>query len=125
MSKPTKVDTVTPSLLGAAAEHYVMCQLLRRGRLAALAPTGMPFADILVSDEQGTALSAVQVKGRTVGADGGWLMSEKHEGFKERLYIYCFVDFGAKLDGQPECWIVPKHASLGCYTDGSCGLLLT
>ena len=38
-----------------------MCQLLRRGKLAALAPAGMPFADILVCDERGSALSAVQV----------------------------------------------------------------
>ena len=53
------------SLLGAAGEHHVMCQLLRRGKLAALAPAGMPFADILVSDDRGSALSAVQVKSRT------------------------------------------------------------
>jgi hypothetical protein len=38
------------TLLGAAAEHYVMCQLLRRDMIAALAPTGVPDADIIVSD---------------------------------------------------------------------------
>ena len=85
-----------------------MCQLLRRGKLAALAPAGMPFADILVSDERGSALSAVQVKARTYGADGGWHMSEKHEMFREDLHIYCFVDFGIDLTGQARCWIVPS-----------------
>lgn len=108
MSKAAKVKSITTSLLGAAAEHYVMCQLLRRGKLAALAPAGMPFADILVSDEHGSALSAVQVKARTHGADGGWHMSEKHESFREGLYTYCFVDFGTNLEAQPRCWIVPS-----------------
>ena len=86
MSKTVKVRNVTTSLLGAAAEHYVMCQLLRRGKLAALAPAGMPFADVLVCDEHGNALSAVQVKARTSGADGGWHMSKKHEDLRGGLY---------------------------------------
>jgi hypothetical protein len=37
------------TLLGAAGEHYVLCQLLRRGYIAALAPIGVPNADILVT----------------------------------------------------------------------------
>lgn len=77
------------SLLGAAAEHYVMCQLLRRGKLAALAPIGLPFADIIVSDHLGSALSAVQVKARTFGADGGWHMSVKHEQVDRPFVVYC------------------------------------
>ncbi len=109
MSKPEKLATVSTSLLGAAAEHYVMYQLLRRGKLAALAPAGMPFADILVCDDRGSALSAVQVKARTYGADGGWHMSKKHEDFREALYIYCFVDFGTDLRSQPKCWVIPSE----------------
>lgn len=97
------------SLLGAAAEHYVMCQLLRRGKLAALAPIGMPFTDIIVSDHLGSALSAVQVKARTYGADGGWHMSVKHEKAKEPFVLYCFVDFGIDLTTQPKCWVVPSR----------------
>lgn len=31
------------SLLGAAGEHYIMCELLRRGYIAALAPQGIPI----------------------------------------------------------------------------------
>jgi hypothetical protein len=33
------------TLLGAAGEHYVMAELLRRGYVAALAPQGVPNAD--------------------------------------------------------------------------------
>lgn len=108
MTKAANDSRVNSSLLGAAAEHYVMSQLLRRGKLAALAPTGMPFADILVCDEHGTALSALQVKARTYGLDGGWHMNRKHEDCREKLHIYCFVDFGVDLNGQPRCWIVPS-----------------
>ena len=96
------------SLLGAAAEHYVMSQLLRRGKLAALAPIGMPFADIIVSDHIGSALSAVQVKARTKGVDGGWHMSVKHEKVDQTFVLYCFVDFGTDLTTQPRCWVVPS-----------------
>ncbi len=44
------------TILGAAGEHYVMCQLLRRDLIAALAPTGVPNADIIVTDK-GTSFS--------------------------------------------------------------------
>ena len=68
------------TILGAAAEHYVMCQLLRRNMIAALAPAGVPDADIIVSDRVGSALAAVQVKARRdIGSDGGWHMKAKHE----------------------------------------------
>jgi hypothetical protein len=73
------------TLLGAAAEHYVMCQLLRREMIAALAPVGVPNADIIVCDIKGSKLAAVQVKARReIGSDGGWHMKEKHEGILER-----------------------------------------
>jgi hypothetical protein len=41
-------DGPNSTILGAAGEHYVMCQLLRRNMIAALAPTGVPNADIAV-----------------------------------------------------------------------------
>ena len=103
-----EAKTSYTTILGAAAEHYVMCQLLRRSLIAALAPAGVPFADILVSNHLGSALSAVQVKARTVGADGGWHMSSKHEKLDQAFYLYCFVDFGPDLNNQPRCWIVPS-----------------
>jgi hypothetical protein len=97
------------TLLGAAAEHYVMCQLLRRDMIAALAPTGVPDADIIVSDRLGSALAAVRVKARRdIGRDGGWHMSAKHEKIKRDLLFYCFVDFGRELKDAPKCWVLPS-----------------
>ena len=52
------------SLTGAAGEYYVMSQLLRRSFIAALAPTGVPNCDIVVTDEIGDRLCAIQVKTR-------------------------------------------------------------
>lgn len=48
------------SLIGAAGEHYVMAELLRRGFIAALAPQGVPNMDIVVTDATGAQLCAVQ-----------------------------------------------------------------
>ncbi len=47
------------SLFGAAGEHFVMCQLIRRGFVAALALAGVPNADIIVSEDLGHRLSAI------------------------------------------------------------------
>lgn len=44
------------SLLGAAGEYYVMAELLRRGYIAALAPQGVPNADVVVTDVEGARL---------------------------------------------------------------------
>ncbi len=102
-------EPVNSTILGAAAEHYVMCQLLRRGMIAALAPAGVPDADIIVSNRLGSALAAVQVKARRdIGSDGGWHMKAKHERMARPLLFYSFVDFGKALDAAPRCWIVPS-----------------
>ncbi len=101
--------TSKTSLLGAAGEHYVLCQLLRRDFIAALAPQGVPNADIIVTDDIGQRLCAVQVKTRReLGSDGGWHMSKKHEGIISDRLFYCFVDFGESLNAQPECYIIPS-----------------
>ena len=52
------------SLTGAAGEHFAMSELLRRGYIAALAPAGVPNCDIVVTDDIGDRLCAVQVKRR-------------------------------------------------------------
>jgi hypothetical protein len=68
------------TLLGAASEHYVMSELLRRGYIAALAPQGVPNADIVVTDIEGSRLCSIQVKSRrALGSDGGWPMKAKHD----------------------------------------------
>ncbi|MEJ1970046.1 MAG: hypothetical protein WDN03_15655 [Rhizomicrobium sp.] len=74
-AKPAKET----SIIGAAAEHYVMYQLLRQGLIAALAPKGVPEVDILVTDRGGSSLAEIQVKGRQFSKDGGWTMNVKHE----------------------------------------------
>jgi hypothetical protein len=97
------------TILGAAGEHYVMCQLLRRGMIAALAPVGVPNADIVVTDQIGNRLCALQVKARReIGSDGGWHMKPKHQELSSPNLFYCFVDFRASLTDQPKCWVVPS-----------------
>lgn len=97
------------TILGAAGEHYVMHCLLRKNFIAALAPTGVPNADIIVSDDLGSRLFAMQVKVRSGrGSDGGWHMKEKHEKLRSENLFYCFVDFGSGLQEAPKCWIVPS-----------------
>jgi hypothetical protein len=70
-------------LLGAAGEYHVIAELLRRGYIAALAPQGVPNADIVVTDIEGSRLCWIQVKTRQdLGSDGGWHMNAKHENLR-------------------------------------------
>lgn len=97
------------TLLGAAGEHYVMSVLLRHDYIAALAPVGVPNCDIVVTDEIGDKLCAIQVKTRVdKGSDGGWHMSRKHESIASPGLFYAFLDFGRTLTEQPSCFIVPS-----------------
>ena len=97
------------TVLGAAGEHYVMCQLLRRGLIAALAPVGVPNTDIVVTDDFGDRLCAIQVKTRQdKGSDGGWHMGRKHESILSSSLFYAFLDFGKTLIDPPKCFIIPS-----------------
>jgi hypothetical protein len=99
----------TSTTLGAAGEHFVMCQLLRRGFIAALAPPGVPNADIVVTDQVGERLCAVQVKSRVAkGRDGGWHMKSKHENIQSPTLFYAFVDFGEDVTSHPITFVVPS-----------------
>lgn len=105
--KPQKPLSKT-SLTGAAGEHYVMSELLRRGYLAALAPAGVPNADIVVTDLNGSRLCAIQVKTRRgAGQDGGWHMQAKHEHSLGKRYFYCFVDFREPHNVRAAVYVVP------------------
>jgi len=96
-------------LLGAAGEHHVMSELLRRGYIAALAPQGVPNADIVVTDIEGTRLCSIQVKSRRdLGSDGGWHMKAKHEGIRGERLFYCFVDFGKTPEVRPLVYVLPS-----------------
>jgi hypothetical protein len=102
------------TLLGAAGEHYVMCQLLRRGFIAALAPVGVPNCDIVVTDDIGDRLCAIQVKTRRdLGSDGGWHMSQKHERLVSPTLFYTFVNFRNGPDELPTCLVVPSEIVAG------------
>lgn len=97
------------TILGAAGEHYVLFQLLRRGFIAALAPQGVPNCDIIVSDRVGERLCAIQVKTRRdIGSDKGWHMSQKHERLKSENLFYCFLDVGKAPGDSPLCYVVPS-----------------
>ncbi|WP_181704459.1 hypothetical protein [Chthonobacter albigriseus] len=86
-----------------------MSELLRRGFIAALAPIGVPNADIVVTDLEGSRLCSVQVKTRReLGSDGGWHMGEKHERIRGERLFYAFVDFGKALDEHPVVYVVPS-----------------
>ena len=98
------------TLLGAAAEYYVLCQLLRRRQLAGLTPTGVPYADIIVTDEYAVPKASIQVKARRdIGSDGGWHMKAKHEKGAHDELLYAFVDFGPSSASVPACWIIPSR----------------
>jgi hypothetical protein len=97
------------TLLGAAGEHHVMSELLRRGYIAALAPQGVPNADIVVTDVNGARLCSIQVKTRRdIGSDGGWHMKAKHEQIKSDRLFYCFVDFGKDFAARPLVFLLPS-----------------
>jgi len=98
------------TLLGAAGEYYIVCELLRRGYIAALAPQGVPNTDLVVTDLLGHRLCTIQVKSRRdKGADGGWHMKAKHEDIVGKHLFYCFVDFGKTVDCNPIVYVVPSR----------------
>jgi hypothetical protein len=106
------------TLLGAAGEHYVLCQLLRRGYIAALAPLGVPNADILITDTDGERLVAIQVKTRrNIGTDKGWHMKPKHERLISDSLFYCFVDFGDGFEDRPQTYVVPSRVVAAAIRD--------
>jgi hypothetical protein len=99
------------SLTGVAGAHYVLSELLRRGYIAALGPTGVPNADIVVTNMEGSRLCSIQVKSRRgVGADRGWHMSQKHEGPLGDRHFYCFVDFREPQKVRPLVYVMPAAA---------------
>jgi hypothetical protein len=95
-----------------------MSELLRRGMIAALAPAGVPNCDIVVSDNIGDRLCAVQVKTRSsTGADGGWHMGKKHEELVSATLFYCFVDFATGKDCAPFTYVVPASVVAATLTE--------
>src|SRR3546814_17422607 len=82
------------SLTGAAGEHFVMSETLRRGMIAALAPAGEPNCAIVVTDHIGERLCAVHVKTRPgTAAGGGWPVGKNHEHLTLAPMFYRSLDF--------------------------------
>jgi hypothetical protein len=98
------------SLLGSAGEHYVLCQLLRRDWVAAIAPEGVPNTDIIITDIEGNKQYAIQVKSRrNIGSAKGWHMGKKHESIISDSLIYCFVDMGDSPSDSPVTYVIPSR----------------
>jgi hypothetical protein len=103
------------SLTGAAGEHFVMAHLLNEGFIAALAPTGVPTADIVVTDDIGDRLCSIQVKTRReLGSDGGWHMSKKHEAIRWPTLFYVFVGFKNDPTVVPDLFVIPSATVAEC-----------
>ena len=95
-------------IVGAAGEHHVLSQLLRRGWIATLAPDGAPNMDILVTDENSKKLCAIQVKTRRdIGRDRGWHMRPKHETMIAADLFYVFVDVGRRPSDRTVSYVLP------------------
>jgi hypothetical protein len=106
------------SLTGVAGEHHVLSELLRRGYIAALAPAGVPTADIVVTNRDATWQCAIQVKTRRgIGTDGGWHMSKKHETIRGERLFYCFVDFLDSYDARPIVYVLPASVVAEAITE--------
>lgn len=102
-----KKDDSRPStaIIGAAGEHYVLFQLLRRGLKAARPPEGTPDIDLIVFDEERNVIISLQVKTRSRGSDGGFHMNEKHESIESDRLVYVFVDMQPE---NPICYVIPS-----------------
>ena len=103
------------TLTGAAGEHYVMSQLLKEGLIAALAPVGVPLADIVVTDDIGERVCSIQVKTRReLGSDGGWHMKRKHEETRMSSLFYVFLSFPKDPMTVPDLFVVPSGVVADC-----------
>jgi len=106
------METRMPSdttLTGAAGEHYVLSELLRRGHVAGLAPVGTANIDIVVSNKDGSHFASIQVKTRRGARDGGWPLRKKHEAIIDDRFFYAFVDFQTRhKDARPLVYVIPS-----------------
>ena len=109
------MPTINSVILGAAGEHFVMAELLRRGLIAAKAPEGVPNFDIVITDVAGIRLAAIQVKTRRdIGRDKGWHMKAKHDALCAERMFYVFVDVGNDEDSPVSYFVVPSRVVADC-----------
>ncbi len=85
-----------------------MAELLRRKKIAPLAPEGVPNVDILVTDLDSCSLYSVQVKAcRNSSSGSGWRLTEKSENIRSDRFFYFFVDFCERAPTCPVVYILP------------------
>ena len=94
------------SVIGAAGEHLVLSELLKRGYVAGLAPFNVKDYDIVVLNKDGTNSFPIQVK-TTASNKRGWIMQKKHEKPVKDL-IYCFVYLTEKLSDITFCKLIDE-----------------
>jgi Holliday junction resolvase-like predicted endonuclease len=102
---PSRRSGHSTAIIGAAGEHYVLFQLLRRGLKAARPPEGTPEIDLIVFDERHNVIISLQVKTRLRGSDGGFVMNIKHESLDSERLVYVFVDLQPET---PRCYVIPS-----------------
>ena len=106
------------SVVGAAGEHYVLCQLMRRGWIAALATEMSPNVDILVSSAEGDTPRSLQVKtAQEVSNRKGWHMKPKHETLSIDDLFYVFVNIGNEPSEPIVSYVLPSRVVAGCIRE--------
>lgn len=95
-------------LLGAAGEHLVMYELLKRGYIAGLAPEGAPLVDVIVTNPSCHRTCTIQVK-TTQQSRQKWRMGKKNEGGEAHDFFYCLVELKRRTR--------LRRASLLCLAD--------
>jgi hypothetical protein len=91
--------------------------MMSRNYIAALAPQGVPNADIVITDIQASRLFAVVKSRRDIGSDKGWHIKAKHEKIRSDFIFYCFVDFGSGLNSMPITYVVPSMIVADAITE--------
>ena len=90
------------SVIGAAGEHHVLSELLRRNWIASFAPKNSKDIDILAMSEDGEQYFSVQVKTKR---KGDWQLNSKVEEMVSEHMFYAFVDLGKDNSLPPVTYI--------------------
>jgi len=96
--------------LGAAGEHFILSQLLLMGFTACLAPEGAKGIDVVITDSEGVAFAALQVKSKLGRQGEPWRLTPKAEVLSSPSLWYAFVGFSKDSSfGVQELYIVPSE----------------
>ena len=99
------------SVTGAAGEHHVLSELLRRNWISSFAPKNSRDIDILAMSENGEKYFSVQVKTK---CSGDWQLNSKVEEMVSEHMFYAFVDLGKDNSSPPVTYILPSSIVATC-----------